>query len=140
MAALKTLMSVYILLMALCLLAAPFAFLFFYFTLVSCIAGIIPFVYLCRARRLVISSEIFFLLPHILLFLLFGHDIEVPMRKGQWSYYDTLNVYYLIAAFGLPFLLYCFLQITEGRFAVIARIFCFILPLFFLASAGYIGQ
>jgi hypothetical protein len=126
--------------MTLCLLAPPFAFLFFYFTLVSCIAGILLFVYLCRTHRLVISREIFFLLPHILLFLLFAKGIEVPRLKGHWSYYDTLNVYYLIVAFGLPFLLYSFLQIIKGRFAVIARIFCFILPYFSVASLAYIAR
>jgi hypothetical protein len=39
------------------------------------------------------------------------------------------NLTFIIPEFGLPFLLYCFLQVTDGYFVVVARIFCFVLPL-----------
>jgi hypothetical protein len=104
----------------------------------SSIAGVVLFVYLCRTRQLVISRDIFFLLPHILLYFGFascinGSFLALP-EKWTGSFYDVIDVAYIIVEFGLPFLLYCFLQVPGDAYEIISRIFCFILPVLSLLS------
>jgi hypothetical protein len=115
---------------------------FFFFISVTCITGVILFVYLCFTRQLVISRKIFFLLPYILWYFvlmrwlddgLFSQFVEC-FAKWPWSFYDVVSVCYVIIKCGMPFLLYCFLQITGWRLAIIARIFCFVLPVFAFIS------
>jgi hypothetical protein len=110
-----------------------FFLFFFFFVSVTCIIGVILFVYLCCTRQLVISRKVFFLLPHILLY--FGimgrldYSSFSQFAEWSWSFYDAVYLCYLIIKCGMPFLLYCLLQIIEGRLAIIARIFCFVLPI-----------
>jgi hypothetical protein len=109
----------------------------------ACITGVILFGYLCCTRRLAISRKVFFLLPYVLLWFVilryFGDDSFSRFigcfTKWPWSIDDMYSLYYVIVTCGLPFLLYCFLQITEGRLAVAAKILCFILPLLVFAVA-----
>jgi hypothetical protein len=108
----------------------PLIYIFPFFNAVNCIGGVILFIHLCRTGRLVLSKRVFFLLPHLMLFGLLHNDFS-PFEHGfiNGSFIDVLvPVFFIIYEFGLPFLLYCFLQVTEGYRAVAARIFCFILP------------
>lgn len=100
--------------------------LFFFSSIVSCIIGVILFGYLCFTRRLVISRRAFFLLPHIIFYLLNSFNVTSLFTNPS----DILmDLTYVIPEFGLPFLLYCFLQVTDRYFVVAARMFCFVLPL-----------
>jgi hypothetical protein len=142
----KLIIHVYIYLFVISIFMAgiPLPYFLYFFTPVSCIAGIIVFVYLCRARQLVISWKIFFLLPHILMYfapMITGGSDDSPFNKLYWSPpYIMAGVFYLIVTFGMPFLLYCFLQITDRVLSVIARIFCFILPPLFLLAMGMVQR
>jgi hypothetical protein len=83
-------------------------------------------------------GENLFLLPYILWSVgimgqfddsHFSQFVEC-FAKWPWSGDDVVSMCYVIITCGMPFLLYCFLQITGGRLAIIARIFCFVLPVF----------
>jgi hypothetical protein len=103
-------------------------FIFLLFNALSCIGGVILLIYLCRTGQLVISKRVFFLLPHIMLYGLL-HNAFSPFTWLNDSFMNVFpNVFFIIFEFGLPFLLYCFLQVTEGYRAVAAKILCFILP------------
>jgi hypothetical protein len=137
MKTIKLLLNVYIV-MLVCLLYYAILFIALFNALVS-IIGVVLFVYLCRTRQLVSSRDIFFLIPHVVFFgivdvflMVTGmFDYFLPFsEKRTLSLYDAYSVVYTIAKFGLPFLLYCFLHITDIFYVIAARIFCFILPIF----------
>jgi hypothetical protein len=132
----RLLLNIYII-MLICLLHFVILFIAF-FNAVTSIIGIILAVYLYRTRQLAISKKIVFLIPHVVFFgivdvflLVTGFFVYLlPFsEKGTWSFYDAYSVAYTIVKFGLPFLLYCFLQIPHRFYAIVARILCFILPI-----------
>jgi hypothetical protein len=106
--------------------------IFLFFNAACCIAGVILFVYLCRTRQLAISRKIFFLIPHVAVFVI----AEVHFGVYGWLTYRYSILAYTIAVIGLPFLLYCFLQVTDRYYAILAIILCFI-SLFF-AFLGFV--
>jgi hypothetical protein len=149
----KWLIIVYIFIVSIFLLEVPLSLdlffflevplspaLIFFFTPASCVFGIILFVYLCCTRQLVISRKIFFLLPHILLYLLIPHDYALFLQRiedlTKWSNMGALL--FEIVTWGLPFLLYCFLQVTDRVLSISAIILCFILPILYFGAAGYV--
>lgn len=121
------------------LFSYPAMLLFVFFVPITCIAGVILFVYLCSTHQLVVSWRAFFLLPHILIYGWWDNSFSMLIEKftkWPWNLHDILLVCYVIVKCGLPFLLYCFLQVTDRTLAVVSRIFCFILPLFFILAGG----
>jgi hypothetical protein len=104
-----------------------------FFNAVTSIAGVILFFYLWRTQQIEISRDIFFLLPHILLsFGLMGPIGGFWVLPENWtgSFDDVWSVAYAINQYGMPFLLYCFLQVTGGFYVIGARVYCFVLPVF----------
>jgi hypothetical protein len=55
---------------------------------------------------------------------IYGIFLVLP-KKWTGSFDDVTAVAYTIVEFGLPFLLYCFLQIPGDVCEIISRIFCF---------------
>jgi hypothetical protein len=77
-----------------------------------------------------------FLIPYVLIWFgimslgdynHFSQFIEC-FTKWPWSLADVFSMYYVIVICGLPFLLYCFPHVTNGRYAIAAKILCFIFP------------
>jgi hypothetical protein len=85
--------------------------------------------------------ESLFLLPHILLFFgsmgcMSGSLLVLP-EKWTGSFDDVFQVAYAINQYGMPFLLYCFLQATGGFYVIGARVYCFVLPV--LTMLGFVA-
>jgi hypothetical protein len=140
-----------ILVISIFFLGVPFAFacILIFFTTIISIAGIILFVSLCRARQLAVTPwKIFFLLPHILLCIIpiirniYDTDFSFVLtllKKTKSSFEIMVGVCFLIVTFGLPFLLYCFLQVADKKLSIIAKILCFILPILSFGAFGFIN-
>ena len=129
----KLLMNIYMVLACLFFLVPLIVFI----NAASSIAGVVLFVYLWRTRQLAFSKKIFFLIPHVVFFGIAEVDYGILKEsyfllfyeKQAWPPVGVYSVFYLIVAFGLPFLLYCFLHVTGKTYVIIARILCVALPL-----------
>jgi hypothetical protein len=53
--------------------------------------------------------------------------LDLP-ENWTGSFDDVWSVAYAINQYGMPFLLYCFLQVTGGFYVIGARVYCFVLP------------
>jgi hypothetical protein len=76
------------------------------------------------------------LIPHVVIFVM----IEVHYGIFERWYSSGLALSYAIVVIGLPFLLYCFLQVTCRLYVILAIILCFISMFFtFFGYALIIG-
>jgi hypothetical protein len=65
-----------------------------------------------------------------------GNLLALP-EKWTGSFDDVFQVAYAINQYGMPFLLYCFLQVTGRYYPVAARVYCFVLPVLTIFGTAY---